>query len=112
MNRIFEGILSLLAIALLSPTFAVPADAHPLGVNSRQSRQHKRIFSGVQNGSLTGRETRRLAKQQQQLAKQEAKMRASGDGLSKRERAKLEHEQNQLSHNIYRQKHDEQAPQQ
>lgn len=77
-------------------------------VNNRQTRQHNRIYHGVSNGELTGRESARLQKQQYKLARREAKFRKSGDGLTKAERAKLEHDQDQLSKNIYKQKHDEQ----
>jgi hypothetical protein len=79
------------------------------GVNGRQNRQQNRIGNGVSNGSLNMRETKRLEKQQRKLANQEARMRASGGGLSGQERSTLEREQNQLSKNIYNQKHDAQT---
>jgi hypothetical protein len=76
------------------------------GVNGRQARQHSRINNGIGNGSLTGREARRLNMQQRALNKQEQFYRSTGGGLNNWERNKLEREQNQLSHNIYNQKHD------
>ncbi|HNB22205.1 MAG TPA: hypothetical protein PKZ32_07305 [Candidatus Melainabacteria bacterium] len=76
------------------------------GVNGRQARQQSRINSGIGSGTLTGREAYRLNKQQRALNRQEQFYRSTGNGLSNRERARLEREQNQLSHNIYNQKHD------
>jgi len=86
-----------------------PAHAWKYGVNNRQQRQQNRIQNGIQNGSLTRRESARLSNQQNALAAQEARYRASGNGLNNWERAKLEREQNQLSQNIHRQSNDRQG---
>ena len=89
---------------------ACPAQADPgYGVNGRQVRQQKRIGRGWQSGALTGREAYKIQKDQAQLARREARMRADGGGLSCKERDKLEHQQNKLSHDIYQQKHDGQS---
>lgn len=82
---------------------------HNRGVNRRQDNQQDRIYNGVQNGSLTQNEYDRLQNQQSKLAAQEARLRASGDGLSPAERARLEAEQDALSRNIHRQKNDGQS---
>ncbi len=100
-----------LSLALLSGSIVLtlqPAEARHWGngVNGRQARQHSRIYNGVGNGSLTGREASRLGRQQSALNKQERYYRSTGNGLNNRERARLEHQQNQLSQNIYHQKHD------
>lgn len=87
---------------------AGPAHAWKYGVNQRQCRQQKRIAQGLNSGSLTGREAARLERREAKLAKQEARMRRSGSGLSPSERARLEHEQNNLSQSIHNQKHDAQ----
>ncbi len=82
------------------------AEAKGQHVNKRQNRQHCRIKKGVQNGELTKAETKRMREQQKALAKQEKYLRKTGHGLSKSEKAVLNKEQDQLSKNIYRQKHD------
>lgn len=88
----------------------LPAEANYKNrVNHRQYRQENRLYNGVQSGSLTGREYRRLQKKQTALAIQEQKFRRSGNGLSKNEAARLEVEQDRLSKKIYGQKHDGQG---
>ncbi|MBP7862389.1 hypothetical protein KA183_11960 [bacterium] len=97
-----------LAVAGLSLDMQ-PAHAWKHGVNNRQQRQQARIQRGAQYGSLTPVEARRLSNQQNALAAQEARFRASGNGLNSWERSKLQHEQNQLSQNIHRQSTDRQG---
>lgn len=82
------------------------AEARRWGVNARENRQQNRIYNGVENGSLTRHEARNLERQQSNLANREARMRASGGGLSNGERWKLERQENRMSGNIYNQKHD------
>jgi len=78
------------------------------GINNRQQNQRERIVNGVRSGELTYRETSRLAREQAQVRRMENRFRHSGDGLSNRERVRLQHEMNQSSRHIYRQKHDRQ----
>jgi len=108
MNKVTLMSLSLALIAGSIVLDLQPAEARPWGngVNGRQARQHSRIHNGVNNGSLTRRESARLHHQQAALRKQERFYRSTGNGLSANERARLQHQQNQLSQNIYRQKHD------
>lgn len=75
-------------------------------VNHRQIKQQARINQGIGNGELTRREAFRVQRNQAKLARQEQRMRASGDGLTAKERVKLERQQDQLSKQIYNQKHD------
>lgn len=100
-----------LSLALITGSIVLtlqPAEARHWGhgVNGRQARQQSRIYNGIGNGSLTGREASRLGRQQAALNRQEQYFRSTGNGLNNRERARLQHEQNQLSQNIYHQKHD------
>jgi hypothetical protein len=112
MNRL----LSLVSVAALLSGGIIfgadsAADARPgfkTRVNHRQCRQQKRLFGGTKNGELTKREYGRLQKQQAKLAAREARMRASGNGLTRGEAARLENQQDALSKNIYQQKHDNQ----
>lgn len=86
------------------------ADARPrrFRVNQRQQTQQNRIDAGVSNGSLTQQESARLQTRDNRLAAQEARFRASGNGLNPYERARLQREQNLMNKSIYRQKHDQQ----
>lgn len=76
-------------------------------LDHREAHQANRIHNGVANGELTRPEARRLGAGQVQLRRAEA--RAKSDGVvTTRERAHLQHEANQQSRRIYRQKHDAQ----
>jgi len=91
----------------LSMAMAGSANADTPRYDARQHHQRGRIVNGVQNGELTMRETRRLAGGQVHLNRVER--RAEADGVvTGRERAHLQHEANQQSRRIYRQKHDRQ----
>jgi hypothetical protein len=102
-----------MSLAILGATFiATSAEARPAWktrVNHRQARQQNRLYHGVQNDSLTRREHRNLQKRQAKLAATEARFRASGNGLTPAEAAKLENRQDNLSKSIYKQKHDNQT---
>lgn len=78
-------------------------------INKQQTRQEQRIQNGVQNGSLTPKETQRLERQEARISDLEAKDRNSNGGLSTRERAELNGLLNSESHQIYKQKHDGQG---
>ncbi|MDQ3062269.1 MAG: hypothetical protein M3R14_05325, partial [Acidobacteriota bacterium] len=77
-------------------------------INNRQQYQQKRIVRGVKSGELTAWETHRLGREQYQIHRMETRFRHSGEGLSNRERYRLQRELNQSSRHIYRQKHDRQ----
>jgi hypothetical protein len=95
-----------LGLALMM-VMASAANADTPRFDARQHNQRARIVNGVQNGELTMRETRRLAGGQVHLNRVER--RAEADGVvTNRERAHLQHEANQQSRRIYRQKHDAQ----
>ncbi len=88
-----------------------PAQASPWSkhVNQRQKAQQKRLVNGVKNDSLTKRELVGLEKRQAKLAAKERRMRRTGRGLTPREAKQLNQDQNRLSRNIYKQKHDDQS---
>jgi len=89
---------------------ASQADAHHTrdpGVNQRQHNQRERIQQGVKSGELTRRETGRLAEEQRDIRQLERGYKSDGT-LTDAERRDLQHEQDQASRDIYRQKHDEQ----
>jgi hypothetical protein len=101
-STLFAGFGLALAIAM-----AGSVSAGTPGFNGRQHHQRERIANGVRSGELTMRETRRLAAGQVHLNRVEKRAKADGV-VTARERAHLQHEANQQSRRIYRQKHDAQ----
>jgi Spy/CpxP family protein refolding chaperone len=93
-----------LALALMGGS----AFAGQRNINKRQQHQQQRIAQGIENGSLTARETARLERQEARINALEAKDRRSGGGLNLQERSELNRLLNSESHRIYGQKHDNQ----
>ena len=104
MNK--SHLIATLACTLGALALTAPAEAR---VNQRQHHQHARIAQGVHSGELTRHEAHGLRHQQRHIARYEARNRADGHGLNRRERAHLAAMQNRASSNIYRQKHDGQT---
>ena len=101
-STLLAGIALALSMAMVGS-----ANANATRYDARQHNQRTRIVNGVQSGELTMRETRRLAAGQVHLNRVER--RAEADGVvTGRERAHMQHEENQQSRRIYRQKHDAQ----
>ncbi len=91
-------------LAVLVLTLAVPA----LGaeVDRREARQQQRIAEGVENGSLSPRQTARLEGREAKIHNEIKRDRsANGGHLTPAERAKINREQNRASRAIYRNKH-------
>ncbi|HEY9718782.1 MAG TPA: hypothetical protein V6C69_15025 [Trichormus sp.] len=108
MTKLTALSLSALMISGTFLCFTQQAQAWRHGVGNRQGRQQRRISKGVENGSLTGRESSRLEKQQVRLNKQETNMRAQDNGhLTQQDRSQLEQEQNRDSKRIYYDKHND-----
>jgi len=85
---------------------AAPADsAHRSGINAREARQRARIRNGVQDGSLTTAEARRLRTEEAGIRAEERAFRRSGDGLNRVERRDLQRDLNQTSRQIRRLTH-------
>ena len=105
----FSAVVLTLA-GVLAVVGASQADANRTrdpGVNQRQHNQRERIQQGVKSGELKRRETGRLVEEQRDVRQLERAYKSDGT-LTGAERRDLQHEQNQASHDIYRQKHDEQ----
>jgi hypothetical protein len=91
----------------LSMAMAGSVSAGTPRLDRREHHQANRLYNGVASGELTRRESSRLAAGQVHLRRAEA--RAKSDGVvTAGERAHLQHEANQQSRRIYRQKHDAQ----
>jgi hypothetical protein len=98
-----------IAAAMIFTVSAYAQTATP-NIDQRQANQEKRIEQGVKSGELTAKETARLENREAKL--QADKQKAKADGVvTKKERAKLQHEANRDSKAIYRQKHDAQKQQ-
>jgi hypothetical protein len=99
---------SSLAIASVLAVAPALAGNQTPRLDQRQQHQAERIRNGVASGELTRRETRRLAHGQREL-RQDERMAKSDGVVTPGERARLQHEANQQSRRIYRQKHDAQS---
>jgi len=97
--------LMLPAAAQTTGTTPTPT-APPPTVNQRKENQQDRIANGVQDGQLTSGETRNLERKESSLNQEERDMRKLDSGhLTSTDRATLNQQQNQLSNQIYKDKH-------
>ncbi len=96
------------ATVLLSLLSSVCAIAGTPNLDRREHNQMQRIRQGVASGELTRPETRRLLAGQAELRRMEARAKRDGE-VTPYERARLQHEANEESARIYRQKHDAQV---
>jgi len=97
---------TLAALCIILPLAALAQTGTPR-VDQRQANQEARIQQGVNSGSLTQREANHLQRGQLRVDNMEA--RANSDGVvTRQERARLQHAQNEQSRNINQQKHDRQ----
>ena len=102
-----KSILFAAIVGSLTVIATAPALAGTPRLDHREAHQSNRIYNGVANGELTRSEARRLGAGQVHLRRAEA--RAKSDGVvTAGERAHLQHEANQQSRRIHRQKHDTQ----
>ena len=94
--------------AMLLPAAAqtsTPANP-PATINQRKENQQDRIANGVADGQLTAGETANLEKKESNLNKEEKIMRSEDNGkLTGADRKVLNQQQNQLSNQIYQDKH-------
>ena len=75
-------------------------------VGQRKENQQDRIANGVQSGQLTAGETANLEKKEAAINKETAADRAANGGkLTTTEKAQVNRQQNRLSNQIYRDKH-------
>ena len=96
--------LNFIAAGLLLSTVATAEEGR---IQQRKENQQQRIGEGVENGSLTPKETAHLEHQQARLNHEiRADRKANGGNLTNNEKRQINRQQNRLSRNIYRQKHD------
>lgn len=103
MNKMFLAFVA--AGFLLSATGV--ASAQEGRIQQRKENQQQRIANGVENGSLTPKETAHLENKEARLNKEiRADRKANGGNLTNNEKRQINRQQNRLSRNIYNQKHD------
>jgi hypothetical protein len=75
-------------------------------IQERKENQQDRIANGVANGSLTPHETANLENKEAALNRETRRdRRQNGGNLTNKEKAQINRQQNRLSKNIYRDKH-------
>jgi hypothetical protein len=75
-------------------------------VNQREENQQKRIANGINNGSLSPKETAHLESREASLQHQEkVDMAKNGGHLTKTEQRQLNRRENRISKSIYKDKH-------
>ena len=88
------------------PSVKDPGHPRVNQVNRREGRQQKRIANGINNGSLSPKETAHLENREARLQKTEQKDMAAHNGhLTKAEQRNLNHRENRISRSIHRDKH-------
>ncbi len=88
-----------------APT-ATPAEKPKATVAKRKENQQDRIANGVQSGQLTAGETAKLEKKEAAINKETAADRAANGGkLTSAEKKQVNGQQNQLSKQTYKDKH-------
>lgn len=96
---------TLIAASLLLAGMGM-AQAQQAGENAqRDADQQERIEQGLQSGQLNTKETGHLERQEQAIDRQESRDLKSGGTLTSQEQARINREQNRVSSDIYRDKH-------
>jgi hypothetical protein len=96
--------LTVAAAGLLLGTTGI-ASADEL-IHARKENQQDRIAQGVNNGTLSPKETANLENKEAGLNKEiRTDRKANGGNLTNKQKAQVNRQQNRLSKNIYRDKH-------
>ena len=75
-------------------------------IHQRKENQQDRIAQGVKSGSLTPQETANLEHKEANLNHEiRSERKANGGNLTNKEKAQVNRQQNRLSKNIYKDKH-------
>jgi len=104
--RTLKGFQAIGIAALASAALFVASSASADEINKRKENQQDRIAQGVKSGELTAGETARLETKESALNQEERDMRKLDNGkLTAQDRRTINRQQNRLSRNIYRDKH-------
>jgi hypothetical protein len=94
------------ATSAAGPGVVDPGHPRVNEVNQREANQQKRIANGINNGSLSPKETANLERREASVQKQEQADMAKHNGhLTKAEQRHLNERQNHISRSIYKDKH-------
>ena len=105
-TALFAGALAAFAVPVVSQTTTTTTTTPAPTIQERKENQQDRIANGVQSGQLTAGETKNLETKESGLNKEESGMRQEDNGhLTAADRAILKRQQNQLSKQIYTDKH-------
>ncbi len=95
-----------LTLAVTGMMMSAIAWAQDGEIHQRKENQQDRIANGVANGSLTPHETANLENKEARLNHETRHdRRQNGGNLTNNEKAQVNRQQNRLSRNIYRDKH-------
>lgn len=100
-----KRILIVLALALACAAAAQAQEQGAAVETQRDANQQERIEQGLQSGQLNTHEAGQLEREEQHIDRQEAHDMKQGGALTPQEKAQINREQNQVSNNIYRDKH-------
>ena len=107
---VLAAVIAGLMLPVAAQTSSTTPAAAPATINQRKENQQDRFANGVQSGELTAGETEHLEKKEADLNHEERDMRKLDNGhLTAADRATLNQQQNKLSTDIYKQKHDAQV---
>jgi hypothetical protein len=105
MSFILTALTAGLMLPAAAQTTTTPAAA-PATINQRKENQQDRIANGIQSGQLTAGETKHLETKESEVNHEERDMRKLDNGhLTAADRATLHQQQNTLSKDIYKDKH-------
>ena len=103
---LFSSALAVLALPAVAQSTDPAAPVTGQTIQQRKENQQDRIGNGVKSGQLTAGETSNLEKKEAGINREERNMRQRDDGhLTAADKAKVNRQQNQLSHQIYQDKH-------
>jgi len=95
-----------IATLIVSGTLLMASASFAGEVGRRQAYQQKRIAEGIESGQLTPRETATLERQEARLQNEKVDMRVlNGGHLTRQDVRILNQQENRLSTEIYRDKH-------
>ena len=106
-------ILTIMTAGLLTSTAGISLAQEKEGrIQQRKENQQGRIAQGVENGSLTPAETANLEHKESKLNQEIRHDRQqNGGNLTNKEKRQVNRQQNQLSKQIYRKKHNDRTQQ-
>ena len=101
--------IALVAALAVAPAALLAQNTNPVDrqtINQRKVDQQRRVGQGVRSGQLTAHETAHLEHQETGINREERGMRAQDSGhLTRQDKRVINHQQNQESRRIYRDKH-------